>query len=281
MSGQKEIIVFLGNPGRGKSTLLNQVLGKHVFDAGYGVKGVTTVASSVMFGNVTYTDTPGLNDAQKEQRERSAEEVKRVMDEGGAYRFFFVLNTTRAGRADKTDLTLVSNVANTLLQVIPKDKLSYSIIFNQIRKRDKKEELKECFTQAVQFPAHDFFWFEELDDFEDNDIIDNEQVKQLRDFIEKAPRVTLKPNSVPLITTDQEKLDKIEEEYAKFLAEKKTRGNDWTGDDYAKVAAAILPFLGDVVGKSLDYAGAKDANKAGAKKGGGKGNKKQITTKVN
>ncbi|EFA85999.1 hypothetical protein PPL_01232 [Heterostelium album PN500] len=65
------IINFLGNPGGGKSTLCNSVIGKVVFESGVSVgKGLTTKTQSYKLENRLIVDSPGLSDPV--MRERAA-----------------------------------------------------------------------------------------------------------------------------------------------------------------------------------------------------------------
>jgi len=75
----KHNIIFLGNPGSGKSTWLNNLAGRREdgeirFQAGvkYG-SGLTTALQTEETDGVRYSDTPGLADPAI--REKAAEEI--------------------------------------------------------------------------------------------------------------------------------------------------------------------------------------------------------------
>ncbi|KAI9209090.1 uncharacterized protein BJ171DRAFT_627289 [Polychytrium aggregatum] len=60
----KKAVVVFGNPGTGKSTLLNSLIGKIVFKSGIAVDGVslTKAPESTREGNILYVDTPGIDE---------------------------------------------------------------------------------------------------------------------------------------------------------------------------------------------------------------------------
>lgn len=58
---QKQHIILVGNPGTGKSTLLNSLLNKIEFQAGWSTRGVTKHCKSFRHtDDKVYSDTPGL-----------------------------------------------------------------------------------------------------------------------------------------------------------------------------------------------------------------------------
>jgi len=73
MSGSQHVL-FIGNPGTGKSTLVNGIVGRVVFKSGVSFgSGMTAHMQSVTHEGVIYSETPGLDDV--EAREAAGREI--------------------------------------------------------------------------------------------------------------------------------------------------------------------------------------------------------------
>ena len=92
-SQKKEFTIFIGNPGVGKSALLNCILGEGKFESGLSVGTGLTSVCQIAFNQrdgIFYGDTPGLYDIKK--LEEAAEEISKALKSGdGNYRIVLVL----------------------------------------------------------------------------------------------------------------------------------------------------------------------------------------------
>ena len=80
-------ILFLGNPGKGKSTLLNGLMGKVGFKSGVSLfTGLTSELNKVEVDGLVYLDTPGLADADQNMREKAAKAVTEALQQSGTYK---------------------------------------------------------------------------------------------------------------------------------------------------------------------------------------------------
>jgi GTP-binding protein EngB required for normal cell division len=135
-TNEKEHFLFVGNPGVGKSALVNALVGKKVFASGLSVgTGLTTFLQTHEEGNKIYIDTPGLADLEK--KKQAAEEIEKALKMGGKYRLFFVLNLNRL-RIMEQDLVTMELV----LDAIQYPKKEFNIIINNVDD-DEREMLQK------------------------------------------------------------------------------------------------------------------------------------------
>lgn len=135
-------ILFVGNPGVGKSTLLNSMLDEIVFESGPTTgRGLTRhLQRRVGQDGVCYMDTPGLHDAAS--MKKAADEIAAAFRQGGKYKVVFVV-TTDSGRIRHTDQALMKLV----LEAVPVVGKSYGLIFNRMSAavvRLYEEKWMEC-----------------------------------------------------------------------------------------------------------------------------------------
>lgn len=126
-------VIFVGNPGVGKSTLLNSLLCDVCFKSGVTMgPGLTRTLQTVEHDGVQYTDTPGLDDI--DARVEAAGEITRALRAGGDFLLVFVV-TLEAGRVRGSDLATIEAVLQAIAPLVaysmPKGKPLFSVIINK------------------------------------------------------------------------------------------------------------------------------------------------------
>ena len=137
LAGEEQTIIMVGNPGMGKSTLLNQLCGAAVFKSGEGKghHGCTTetqwhVLPPAHGGPTLHLcDTPGLKDLS--MAAVAAEQIKAALERKPNARLLFVVkeNDRRVAADDVATITTVLDAID-----IPADQKRdrFGVIFNQI-----------------------------------------------------------------------------------------------------------------------------------------------------
>ena len=130
---EKEYWLFVGNPGAGKSTIINSLLKQELAEAGACVGGGLTKEFALYPDrNITYIDTPGLDDVKS--RALAAKEIEKALKQDGKYRIFFIMKTDGL-RVRPADLATIEIV----LDAINNPNIEFNIIINQFTKRDQKK----------------------------------------------------------------------------------------------------------------------------------------------
>lgn len=132
----KEFLLFVGNPGVGKSALINSLLGKKVAESGVSLTGtgITKKMQTYTKDNLIFIDTPGLDEEEAAQKIAAAKEIKAALELNGKYRIFFVL-TLEAGRIKPADIMTI----NTVMDSINAPDKKYNIIVNKLEDKLVKE----------------------------------------------------------------------------------------------------------------------------------------------
>jgi len=188
--------VFAGNPGVGKSTLLNSLVGSVAFKSGvaYG-KGLTYEMDKEQVGNQLYMDTPGLSDV--DLRQAAGEAIEQALKQSGKYRIVFVI-TLEAMRVRPVDAATIQ----TVLAACPTVGNQYGIIINKI-KPSKVAGLKEnlgevtCKIFASGVPSTAFVFVNPSDgalDEEDN--VFKDASDDLKLFMSTMPTLDIAPEDV-------------------------------------------------------------------------------------
>ena len=111
--------LFFGNPGVGKSTCINALLGGIVADAKYSNtgSGITTEQKEYNWPDFgTIIDTPGLSDAKL--RQEAAAQITLGHQKGGPCGLVF-FGTMEAGRVRVSDLITMKSVMAALPEISP------------------------------------------------------------------------------------------------------------------------------------------------------------------
>ena len=119
-------IIVIGNPGAGKSTILNGLAEEVLFTSGISLgSGLTYQLDEKRNENGIFFDTPGL--ADDTHREAAGKAISTALRKGGSFKvLFFVL--TESGRIVVQDVTTIKLV----LDAVPEIKNNYGIVINKI-----------------------------------------------------------------------------------------------------------------------------------------------------
>ena len=204
--------LFIGNPGVGKSTLVNCLAQEVLFKNGVSVgSGMTYQMERRVHDGIVYMDTPGLADIRL--RKAAAEAITEALRQNGMYQIFFVV-TLESGRVRPQDLATIKLVLENA-----KDITYYSLIVNKLTKtlynkflENQGQKLKKLVAELnfgseinAQPPAILLLLRE--DDLDDADNAFTE-MEALRDFVEDAPCMIVFPDHVEDIPGD-DSFDKI------------------------------------------------------------------------
>lgn len=114
-------VIVVGDPGAGKSTILNGLVGtaargpRMPFRSGLSVASGRTIALQTdVVGGVRYSDTPGLDDVALKRQAAAA--IANAVCLGGAVRLLFVL-TMEAGRVRGANFATIRIVLDALTAV--------------------------------------------------------------------------------------------------------------------------------------------------------------------
>lgn len=124
-------IIFLGNPGAGKTTMFNCLARRRLFRSGVSPgRGLTEQLQTAPVNGMIFVDTPGLHDVKS--RKQAAKEIEEGLKLDGEYKLFFVMQL-ESGRIRTDDQALLSIVHEALRDT--KVRSHYSIIFTKVKQQ--------------------------------------------------------------------------------------------------------------------------------------------------
>lgn len=198
--------LFIGNPGVGKSTLINCLAEKVLFKSGVSTGGgMTYQLEEKKHNGITFMDTPGLADIKL--RKAAAQAITKALKKNGTYQIFFVV-TLEAGRVRAQDLTTIQLVLENATDIT-----SYSLIVNKLTPRlykellgDEGKKLRQLvaelnFRGAQNVHPPEILLLLRKDQLDDADNAFAE-LEGLKSFVENAPCVKVIPNHVRNIPGD-------------------------------------------------------------------------------
>eukprot|EP01091_Cochliopodium_minus_P009282 TRINITY_DN2251_c0_g2_i1.p1 TRINITY_DN2251_c0_g2~~TRINITY_DN2251_c0_g2_i1.p1 ORF type:complete len:425 (-),score=118.72 TRINITY_DN2251_c0_g2_i1:35-1309(-) len=143
-------ILLLGNPGAGKSTILNCLIGKVIFESGMSFgTGLSQYLKTYKHEGIIYGDTPGLSDVLK--RKEAAKEITKALQQNGIFKIIFVV-TVNSGRVSPDDLITLNCILDAFDHPVP-----FGIIVNKISQKlydvisqdkESRERLFLCFNSG-------------------------------------------------------------------------------------------------------------------------------------
>jgi len=174
-----EKIVVIGNPGSGKSTVLNIVAGEKFFESGLSIGSGLTDDLEVKIDEhgTKFYDTPGI--ADDIHRDKAGEALTKVFNEGGRIKIiFFVMQ--EAGRLRTQDAATMKLILDSVHEI----KTNFGIIVNKIPDsifdQFLTKEMSETFKDKLFYGLKDEFKHSQILFVKINDQLDyanNEVIK--------------------------------------------------------------------------------------------------------
>ncbi len=193
-------IIVIGNPGAGKSALLNSCTGKINFESGLSpAVGLTILTKSVIKNNKRYTDTPGLEDIERVKQ--AASEITAGLRQSGRYKIIFVVKTDE-GRLKPADMATIATVLDALPSDAPYGVAVNAVpplIMHKIKTEEQGQTMKTYVTHinANHRPTPHFCFIPEIPELrgQDNFLLPAPPAEFL-DLLERLPSYDIPPEAV-------------------------------------------------------------------------------------
>lgn len=265
-ASQKLHIVFAGNPGVGKSFILNNLVGNVQFKAGLAFgEGLTKVLKSYKdpTSDITYSDTPGLDDVNI--RDNAAKEISLALQDSSRLKLIFVC-TLEDGRVRPSDLTTIRIILQAIKNANVDTTNGYSVIINKCNDREmellesprNQDKVRASFVTVQRLEHIGFFPRLAAAAGVDDYLLDNAEVYSR--FVDSAPILRIpEPEKVKVDATG---FDKIKEELEKELDALKKKlahiEKEKNDNKYRALFDVLLhSVVSTVTGKAWDHASGK------------------------
>jgi len=215
-------LIFVGNPGAGKSSTINAMIGRPVMGAGLSEagSGVTTIMRKHYHDGYYYVDTPGLKDLSDVMRKKACDSIRKALraDKTDVKAKLIFMMTLEGGRIRPDDTATIKLV----LDATPIKSNEYCIVFNKVTNKVKQDYENNDEFKATLFKALPenkktaYLYFnlrsDHLEDTKAQDVDDwsvvSEEIKGLKGFIHNVVReVVYKARDVK--TIEANRLDEI------------------------------------------------------------------------
>lgn len=213
----KRHVVFAGNPGVGKSTILNAFMGKNAFASGVAIgEGLTTALQTCETERCYLSDTPGLDDIAR--REQAASEIASALGSHRRIHLIFVC-TLESGRVKPADLATIRIVLKGIDDVGVDASLKYSVIINKCSESvlrlcntpQGREKIRLKFSKYKSVNYLSFFPVVPYATDTMDTIVTGEHAERYRAFILGSPFLEIPRNS--RVTIDTSVLTDIHRKY--------------------------------------------------------------------
>ena len=199
--GLRPSIIGMGNPGVGKSAILNALAEEIIFKSGpsFG-PGLTYQLDVKSRKGRKYIDTPGL--ADNKRRKDAGRAISTALKEGGSHKILFV-STTNAGRVNEQDVTTMRLILDAAPEIGARFGIVINMVPTNIMKGFRNSENLNNFKTALFANFKDEHIHDNILFLQKNDKLDGESdklldineyrgyPKDLRDFVENLPEVNL------------------------------------------------------------------------------------------